>query len=246
MLHCSNYCKGRGQIKPSGHSRWQPIASNDVTIAVPRGIHPPHDPRRSDPSRPGAGRGAPHPVNLTAAILNHVSLVLTTLGFLVAWREEAERELRKQASTDGLVEQANLRTARRGIPLAVTQASRSAGPAADRPGSLQADQRPARTRRRRSGPAALRHVLHRSLRRGEEFCVLSSRAGADAAEVIDRRLRDELASAAAAQGIGSRLSFSAGLAVVTGADAILESIVQRADEALYKAKNSGRGRMVRA
>jgi hypothetical protein len=45
---------------------------------------------------------APHPVNLVAAVLNPLTLLLTTIGFLIAWREETERDLRRHATTDGL------------------------------------------------------------------------------------------------------------------------------------------------
>jgi hypothetical protein len=53
---------------------------------------------------------APHPVNLVAAVLNPLALFVTTIGFLIAWREEAERELRKHATTDALTSLMNRRT----------------------------------------------------------------------------------------------------------------------------------------
>ena len=43
----------------------------------------------------------PHPVNLAAAVAANVSLVLGTAALLVAWRSEAEHQLRTLAMTDG-------------------------------------------------------------------------------------------------------------------------------------------------
>jgi diguanylate cyclase len=200
---------------------------------------------------------APHPVNLAGAVLNHVSLVLTTLGFLVAWREEAERELRKLASTDGLTGLLNRRTFEQRAEDYLSLARRHHDPLVllliDLDHFKQINDRQGHA----GGDRALQlfaQVLRRCVRRGdlacryggEEFCVLLSRTSGEVADIIDRRLRAELASAGAAQGFAPSLSFSTGLTVVTATDTSLESIVRRADEALYKAKNSGRGRMVRA
>ena len=45
---------------------------------------------------------APHPFNLAALLTANVTLVLANVSLLVAWREEAERDLRDQANIDPL------------------------------------------------------------------------------------------------------------------------------------------------
>ncbi len=45
---------------------------------------------------------APHPFNLAALLAANVTLVLANISLLVAWREEAERDLRDQANIDPL------------------------------------------------------------------------------------------------------------------------------------------------
>ena len=52
---------------------------------------------------------APHPVNKFAALVSNLSLVLTTAAILMAYREEAERELHAQAITDDLTRLLNRR-----------------------------------------------------------------------------------------------------------------------------------------
>jgi diguanylate cyclase (GGDEF)-like protein len=90
-------------------------------------------------------------------------------------------------------------------------------------------------------------LLERTLRRGdlacryggEESCVLLSRADAGAASAFDRRLRAALA--AGVQAATLPLSFSAGAAPVRNGEQAVDAIVARADSALYRAKNAGRG-----
>ena len=50
---------------------------------------------------------APHPVNVISMLAANVTLVLATVATLVAWREEAEAQLRDQAYTDALTDLAN-------------------------------------------------------------------------------------------------------------------------------------------
>jgi diguanylate cyclase (GGDEF)-like protein len=198
----------------------------------------------------------PHPVNLVAAVLNHVTLVLTTMGLLVAWREEAERELRQHATTDGLTGLLNRRALEQRAADLLSQARRYHDPLSvllidldhfkqinDRHGhaagdrALQAFARVLRTCLRQ-GDLACRYG-------GEEFCVLLSRADADAAAAFDRRLRTELARQSQGDNIEAMMGFSTGLAGVRNGETSLDLAVRRADAALYLAKRAGRGRLVR-
>jgi diguanylate cyclase (GGDEF)-like protein len=198
---------------------------------------------------------APHPVNLIGAVLNHVTLVLTTIGFLVAWREEAERELRRQASTDGLTGLLNRREfeQRSGDYLAL--AGRYHDPLALLLVDLDHFKQINDERGHAAGDRALQvfgDVLRHCVRRGdlacrfggEEFCVLLSRADGKAAATFDRRLRAELARRAEADAIGHALTFSSGLTCLRSGESNLEAALRRADAALYQAKHAGRDRMV--
>jgi diguanylate cyclase (GGDEF)-like protein len=200
---------------------------------------------------------APHPVNLAAAVLNHVVLTLTTIGFLVAWREEAERELHLRANTDGLTGLLNRRSFEQRAGGYLALARRYHEPLAllliDLDHFKQINDRQGHA----SGDRALQlfaDVLGACVRRGdlacryggEEFCVLLSRADADAAGAFDRRLRAELAKGIDAAGVALGLTFSSGLTILGDDDVMLETAVRRADAALYRAKAAGRGQMASA
>jgi diguanylate cyclase len=197
---------------------------------------------------------APHPVNLAAAVLNCVTLLLTTLGYLVAWREEAERELALQASTDGLTGLLNRRSFEQRADEFLSAARRYHEPLALMLIDLDHFKRLNDARGHAAGDRALQlfaGVLAGCIRRGdlacrfggEEFCVLLRRADAAAATVFDARLRAEVAQR---NGAGPALTFSTGLAVVADTDADLASVLRRADAALYQAKHEGRARLVSA
>lgn len=195
---------------------------------------------------------APHPLNIAAALTNHVALVLTMLGFLVAWHEEAERDLRRLADTDALTGLFNRRAFELRCEDALAQARRHGDSGClvlldiDHFKGLNDHHGHA------AGDAALRafgRVLQASLRRGdlacrwggEEFCVLLTRADPAAAQSFDERLRQALAQAAPAP-LREELTYSAGIAGFEGGSITLESLIRRADEALYRAKAEGRDR----
>ncbi len=199
---------------------------------------------------------APHPVNIVAALWNHLSVMLTTVGLLTAWREEAERELRTQATTDVLTGLLNRRAFRTLAEGALVRGARH------REGQclLMIDIDHFKQINDSHGHAGgdrvlerFAHALRAALRRGdlacryggEEFCVLLSHAGANAATEFDARLRVELqrASVAAAE---ATPTYSAGAAVQPDPGIGLDALMQQADAALYGAKAQGRNRLLGA
>ncbi|WP_348751546.1 diguanylate cyclase [uncultured Aquincola sp.] len=81
---------------------------------------------------------------------------------------------------------------------------------------------------------------------GEEFVVLLPGANADAAEGLARRVCRELAShAVEVEGSLIRYTISAGVAAMEPGITDVDTLVKRADVAMYAAKHSGRNRVVR-
>lgn len=197
---------------------------------------------------------AAHPVNVAAALLNHVALALSTIGLLAAWREESERELKRQAQTDGLTGLPNRQTFAERAVFAIAHAARYDEPLAvvmiDIDHFKQINDRFGHA----AGDAALQ-TMGQGLRAcarggdltcrygGEEFCVLLSRAGVADAARFDERLRAWLVAHAARTG-NTEIAYSAGVTTLQPADLSVDDLVQRADAALYQAKAEGRGRLV--
>ncbi|MDO9285306.1 MAG: GGDEF domain-containing protein, partial [Aquabacterium sp.] len=71
---------------------------------------------------------APHPVNLVAAVLSNLTVVLNSVGLLVAWREEAERALQSLARTDSLTGLLNRRALQDEATALIAQARRHGDP----------------------------------------------------------------------------------------------------------------------
>jgi diguanylate cyclase (GGDEF)-like protein len=197
----------------------------------------------------------PHPINVVASLLNHIALTLATIGLLVGWHEEAEQELRRQADTDGLTGLLNRRAwharaaeaieaaRRRGEGVAVLMVDidhfkqvndRWGHEAGDR--ALQVVAKALRQCARRSD-LLCRHG-------GEEFCLMLADVDEASAREVDQRLRSVLQQRAVAEA-GFALGFSSGLAMLRDDEAHLESLLRRADAALYEAKAAGRGRLIR-
>jgi diguanylate cyclase (GGDEF)-like protein len=198
---------------------------------------------------------ATHPINIVAVLLYHVALALSTVALLVAWREEAERELTRRAHTDGLTgllnrqafadraEDLTARARRYGEPLSLVMIDIDHF-------KLLND-----TRGHAAGDEALKtlgHGLRACVRKGdlvcrhggEEFCVLLSRADANDATLFDARLREWLDQHAPTP--ADRIEFSSGSALLADQDADLDDLVRRADAALYRAKAEGRARLAHA
>jgi diguanylate cyclase (GGDEF)-like protein len=199
---------------------------------------------------------APHVVNVVAQITANVALVLTTVAILVAWREEAEAQLREQAFTDNLTGLLNRHGWDQRAPSLFDQARRHKTPLAlimldldhfkrinDSLGHDTGDQvlrimGQVLLANRRSGDLAVRLG-------GEEFALLLPQTSLRAALHVEQRLRLALQE----EGIQEprlRANYSAGLALADEDDEDLDALVARADAALYQAKAQGRGRLLQA
>lgn len=202
----------------------------------------------------------PHPVNLAAALLGNLTVVLNAVGLLVAWREEAERALQRLARTDPLTGLLNRRAFEQEAGVLIAHARRHGDPLCmllididgfkavnDRHGHAAGDRALGLT------ADALRSTLRpgdlASRWGGEEFCVLLARSGPEAGQAFDARLRSALAAQSSGT-LGFALDFSTGLSVLEDDDDIaaddLQLLLQHADAALYHAKQAGRGRLVPA
>lgn len=196
----------------------------------------------------------PHPVNVVAAVLNHLALTLATISLLVAWHEEAERILREQANTDSLTGLPNRRAWRERAADALALARRHG----DRMALLLLDLDHFKQINDQRGHVYGDGVLQRfgatlgaGLRKGdlacryggEEFCVLVVRGGEQAGQEVDARLRSALLALGSVAN-GSVLRFSSGLAAFDPQHADLDDMLRRADAALYAAKRAGRDRLV--
>ncbi len=197
---------------------------------------------------------ATHPVNLIAALFNVVALSLTTLGLLTAWREEAERDLRRQAQTDGLTGLNNRQNFSEQATNMLANATRYNEPLAAVMIDIDHFKRINDTHGHAAGDTALQVMaqgLRACVRRGdlagryggEEFCVLLSRATLQDAGRFDTRLRAWL-KAHADEGHHDLIDFSAGAAALQSSDVTISSLFERADAALYLAKTQGRSRIV--
>ncbi|WP_051293819.1 GGDEF domain-containing protein [Pseudoduganella violaceinigra] len=80
---------------------------------------------------------------------------------------------------------------------------------------------------------------------GDEFVVLMPHTSGEQAAPIAERLRQRIAESLHALGaVGEGATISGGLAEFGAADASCEDVLQRGDDALYRAKRSGRNRIV--
>jgi diguanylate cyclase (GGDEF)-like protein len=172
-------------------------------------------------------------------------------------RRQLEARLRQMATTDGLTGALN----RSGF-LALSQTELDQRTDADRGMALMMlDVDHFKSINDRYGHAggdqALKHLvstLGKRIRRGdllgrlggEEFAILLPAVAAAEAERLAERLVAHIA--ASPVNYGGRLiqmTISIGLTMMNGADRSIERIIARADDALYRAKESGRNRVVK-
>ena len=196
---------------------------------------------------------SPHLVNVIAQLVANVALVLTTVAVLVAWREEADAKLRKEAYTDGLTGLLNRLGWDQRAPALFDQARRHNTPLALFMLDLDHFKRINDTMGHEVGDQVLRmfsDVLQSHRRSGdlaarvggEEFTLLLPHTDQAAAVVIEKRLRSALKEACA-QHPKLTVEYSAGLALLQRGDASLTTFMVRADDGLYLAKRLGRARL---
>jgi diguanylate cyclase (GGDEF)-like protein len=194
-----------------------------------------------------------HWINIVGLIISNGCLMVGTLAFLLAHRDEAERELQRLATTDGLTGVLNRRcwmeqgvshfqlAQRHGRSLVVVMLD------------IDFFKRVNDSRGHQTGDRALvlfAQALQQLVRLpdlvgrygGEEFCVLLPMSGAAAAQSVDQRLRAAMAGDVN-PALGFELTFSAGVATLREGDTSLEQVIGRADQALYTAKQGGRNRI---
>ncbi|MDR7270095.1 diguanylate cyclase (GGDEF)-like protein [Pelomonas saccharophila] len=192
---------------------------------------------------------APHPLNFASLMLLNASLVLGTMGFLLAHRDAAEQALVRLASLDPLTGLLNRREW-------MNRAGQALG--ADAVGGavllmldLDHFKRINDERGHPVGDEVLKltgEVLRGELRAsdlvgrygGEEFCLLVRHCDAEAFGRLDSRLHQALRRRCEAS-LGFLADFSAG-AVRVQAGETLAAAIKRADDQLYRAKHAGRGR----
>ena len=198
----------------------------------------------------------PHPINTLLFLLANVTMVLSNVAVLVAWREEAEQQLREMVLIDPLTGVLNRQGWNDQGERLFASAQRYEQPLALLTFDLDHFKQINDTRGHDAGDRALRlfgRLLQSQLRAGdiaarlggEEFCVLLQMARPDAAHSFDRRLRAALAACSRAD-LGFALDFSAGLACRSPDDTSLTTFRRRADRALYAAKHAGRGHLQEA
>ncbi len=196
---------------------------------------------------------APHPVNVISMLAANVTLVLATVATLVAWREEAEAQLRDQAYTDALTDLANRHGWGERAPVLFDQARRHSHPLALIMLDLDHFKRINDTQGHETGDRVLQRVSQvlRDNRRtsdlaarlgGEEFAVLLPHTSQEAALLFEQRLRQALLAAGQSQPVLA-VNYSAGLAMLAPSDTNITALAARADTALYRAKSMGRGRL---
>jgi diguanylate cyclase (GGDEF)-like protein len=199
---------------------------------------------------------AAHPVNVGAQVAANLVLVLNTVAILVAWRDEAEEQLRHLARTDGLTGVLNHRAWHEQAAAAFAHARRHGD--ALTVVLLDLDHFKAINDRHGHdvGDRALRlfgQALRDELREGdlagrlggEEFALLLRHTPLLSVHALDTRLRERLAPQAL-PALGFGLPFSAGAARLEPGDANLRVLLDRADQAMYAAKATGRARLVLA
>lgn len=191
------------------------------------------------------------PINVGFALVSNITVMLSLAALLLAHRDEAARELERLATVDGLTGALNRRAwlEQAGIDLAMSERYRQSM------GLLMLDldhfKQINDTRGHAAGDLALQKFVKgmRAVSRagdlccrygGEEFCVLLNRADLASVQAYDQRLRTWL-KLNASKKLGFELSYSAGIAMRQSGHDTIEAMLQRADSAMYIAKQQGRG-----
>jgi len=196
---------------------------------------------------------AAHPINVVAQLVINVTLILIAVAVLVAWREEAEAQLREHAYTDKLTGLLNRHGWEQSAPSLLDHARRHGTPLAIMVLDLDHFKQINDTQGHEVGDQVLRlfgRVLQENCRSsdlaarvgGEEFALLLPQTDEAAALLFEQRLRSALQRACQRQP-QLKVDYSAGLALLEPADTTLTTFLVRADSRLYQAKHLGRGRL---
>ena len=194
----------------------------------------------------------PHPANVLFALATNVTVVMSLVGILLAHRDEAERELERQACTDGITGALNRRAWLERAVVMVADAQRLQQPLSVMLLDLDHFKEINDTYGHEAGDRALKlfvdgmHVVggERNLvcrYGGEEFSVLKRGADLAAIRAYDQRLRAWLAEAGPRE-LGMPLTYSAGITLLLDPRDTVEAMLRRADSLLYSAKMLGRNR----
>jgi two-component system cell cycle response regulator len=178
---------------------------------------------------------------------------ILSVGHDISQRKELEAELRKLATTDPLTGIANRRRFLDKAPKEVTRSQRYGRDLS----VLMLDVDRFKAINDRYGHAVGDQVLCRlvevckdALREhdiigrlgGEEFAILLPETALDTARTVAERLRKNIETTTV-DGESVHFTVSFGVAQVKGSDETAEEVIRRADEALYRAKRSGRNRV---
>lgn len=194
----------------------------------------------------------PHPWNVAAMLTTNLLPLMINYAVLGGWHEEAEIALHQQAVTDAMTGLFNRRGwIEVGQPL-IANANRIDQPMALLMFDIDFFKKINDTHGHEAGDRALQAVGRLILEHrrandlaarigGEEFALLLPGSTAESAQAIDQHLRERLP--AIGEQLGFPIDFSSGLATRRPGET-LESLMIRADAALYGAKTGGRGRLV--
>jgi diguanylate cyclase (GGDEF)-like protein len=189
-------------------------------------------------------------------VVGFLIILMTSFGMLLMHKERADQALVRQATVDALTGAYNRGPFAEFAERELARAQRSGTPVSlmmldvDRFKSINDGYgHPA-------GDQVLRHFAGRvnhCLRKGdllvryggEEFCVLLPGIAAEGATNIAERIRSEVASSPIRIGESDiRITVSIGITTDHDGERTLDTLISRADEALYRAKTGGRNRIV--
>ncbi len=194
----------------------------------------------------------PYLVNRVFALSSNSMMMMSVVAILLAHRDEAARELERLATLDGLTGALNRRAWVLKSEIDLANSLRYKQPL----GVLMLDLDYFKQINDKHGHAGGDRALQffvtglRSVSRagdlfcrygGEEFCVLLNCADFASILAYDERMRQWLMQHSLNE-LGFEVSYSGGIAIRMHNTDTIETMLQRADVALYKAKSQGRGR----